>query len=194
MRINAGCCLLFAVFLSCNMGNDAPDRVITIKDSLAANNSGTKDLPYLKGDDSIKTGTTTSAEVLSFAKTLNGIPYKYGSINSKEGFDCSGFITYVFNHFGIAVPRTSADFTNVRHEVQLKDAKPGDLILFTGTDSLSRVVGHMGIITANAGKAEDITFIHSTSGKANGVTETPFNVYYQGRYVKTIRIFPQNDQ
>jgi len=38
-----------------------------------------------------------------------------------------------------------------------------------------------------------LLFIHSSSGKANGVTITPLNDYYKGRFVKVIRIFPQND-
>ena len=87
--------------------------------------------------------------IVNFAETLIGTPYKYGSINPAEGFDCSGFITYVFNHFNIEVPRSSIDFTNVGTEILLADAKRGDLILFTGTDSSIRVVGHMGIIVSN---------------------------------------------
>jgi cell wall-associated NlpC family hydrolase len=98
----------------------------------------------------------------------------------------------VFNHFNIAVPRSSADFAAVNHQIDLKDAKTGDLILFTGTDSTIKTVGHMGILIADPGSA--LKFIHSTSGKAQGVTETPVNAYYQGRYMKTIRIFSQNNQ
>jgi lipoprotein Spr len=143
-------------------------------------------------DPVINTGLTTPAELVSYAQTLTGTPYKYGSINPKEGFDCSGFITYVFNHFNIAVPRSSGDFTNVKRSITLKEAKTGDLILFTGTDSTRKTVGHMGIIIAHNGGS--LSFVHSTSGKAYGVTETPLNAYYQGRYMKTIRIFPQNDQ
>ena len=135
----------------------------------------------------INTGNTRPDELLNFSKGLLGIPYKYGSIDPSQGFACSGFITYVFNHHGISVPRSSKDFTNVEREVKLKEAKAGDLILFTGTDSTVREVGHMGIITENNGT--DISFIHSTSGKAYGVTVTPLNKYYQGRFVKTIRIF-----
>ncbi len=140
---------------------------------------------------SIITGKTTPAELVNFATSLTGIPYKYGSTDPKEGFDCSGFISYVFNHFNIIVPRRSVDFTNINHEVNLQDAKTGDLILFTGTDSTDRTVGHMGIIIAQPTDAPH--FIHSTSGKAYGVTITPLNTYYLGRYVKTIRIFPQNE-
>jgi cell wall-associated NlpC family hydrolase len=139
----------------------------------------------------IKTGKTNPPELIAFARTLTGIPYKYGSIDPNQGFDCSGFITYVFNHFGIVVPRSSVDFTHAGREIDLKSAKPGDLILFTGTDSTIRVVGHMGILVTSP--KEGLTFIHSTSGKAYGVTETPLNTYYMGRYMKTIRIFSKND-
>lgn len=139
----------------------------------------------------IHTGNATPEQIISFAETLLGVHYKYASTDPKQGFDCSGFITYVFNHFNIEVPRSSVDFTNVPHEISVEDAKPGDLILFTGTDSTIRIVGHMGIIIYN-GK-DGLLFIHSSSGKANGVTITPLNDYYKGRFVKVIRIFPQND-
>ncbi len=141
----------------------------------------------------IQTGKTTPAELVNFACSLAGTPYKYGSINPQEGLDCSGFVTYAFNHFGIMVPRVSTDFTPVGHEVSIQDAKPGDLILFTGTDSTERVVGHMGIISSTPG--EPLRFMHSTSGKGYGVVETDFyNKYYESRFVKVIRVFPQNEE
>jgi cell wall-associated NlpC family hydrolase len=118
-----------------------------------------------------------------------GVPYLYGSAHPEKGFDCSGFITYVFKHFDIAVPRSSIDFTNVGTEVSALDAKPGDLVLFSGTNPKERFVGHMGIVVENR---DTLRFIHSTSGRQHGVTITPLNDYYKGRYVKTIRIFPQN--
>ena len=135
----------------------------------------------------INTGTTLPPDLVNYAKTLIGVPYLYGSTNPQNGFDCSGFITYVFNHFNIAVPRSSVDFTNVQHEVPLEQAAPGDLILFTGTDSMVRVVGHMGIVTEN--NMGNLQFIHSTSGKQYGVTITPLEKYYMGRFVKVIRVF-----
>ena len=134
----------------------------------------------------INPGNTKPDELVQFAESLVGVPYLYGSIDPNKGFDCSGFITYVFNNFKIAVPRSSVAFTSVEREVRLNQAKRGDIILFTGTDSTKRVVGHMGIITSVENGGE---FIHSTSGKAYGVTKTPINKYYQGRFVKVIRIF-----
>jgi cell wall-associated NlpC family hydrolase len=146
-------------------------------------------MPPSPGIIDIKNATPDA--IVAFAKTLIGTPYRYGSTDPKVGFDCSGFITYVFNHFGISVPRSSIDFTNVGKAVDEKDAKQGDLILFTGTDSTERHVGHMGIVVSN--QNNQLEFIHSTSGKKYGVTITPFSDYYHSRFVKVIRIFPQND-
>ena len=135
----------------------------------------------------INAGSLLADSVVSFAETLTGIPYKYASIDPAVGFDCSGFITYTFSHFGITVPRSSKDFENVGETVMLLNAKRGDLVLFTGTDSTDNTIGHMGIITSN--NNGEIRFIHSTSGKANGVTETLLNEYYIRRYVKKVRVF-----
>jgi cell wall-associated NlpC family hydrolase len=136
---------------------------------------------------SIDTKNVQPSQIVSFAKTLIGVPYLYGSTDPAKGFDCSGFITYVFKNFGIIVPRSSIDFSNVGQEVSAAQAKEGDLILFTGTDSVDKFVGHMGIVVSNT---DTLRFIHSTSGKQHGVTITPLTSYYKGRYVKTVRLFP----
>ncbi|MEI9945571.1 MAG: C40 family peptidase [Chitinophagaceae bacterium] len=128
--------------------------------------------------------------VVDFSKTLIGTPYFYASTDPLKGFDCSGFITYVFNHFGMQVPRSSVDFTDYGKDISMQEAKPGDLILFTGTDSTVRIVGHMGIVEST--RNDSLYFIHSTSGKGKGVMITPFGNYYQGRFVKVIRIFPDS--
>jgi len=138
----------------------------------------------------VKTSGISPESIVSFAKTLIGTPYLYASTDPSKGFDCSGFITYVFNHFSIKVPRSSIDFTHVGKEIPVNEAKEGDIILFTGTDSTERFVGHMGIIVSNTGG--EVQFIHSSSGKANGVVITPLNQYYKGRFIKVIRIFTGN--
>jgi lipoprotein Spr len=140
----------------------------------------------------VETGKTKPAELVAFARSLEGTPYEYGSADPDLGFDCSGFVTYVFNHFGIRVPRPSADFTFVNREIDITQAKPGDLILFTGTEPMPKIVGHLGIIRSN--NARTIIFIHSTSGDACGIVESAFDSYYQHRYIKTLRVFPQNDR
>lgn len=182
--------LLLLLFAFC----DRPRQTVINKRSNSTKVVLTRnEIPVIEMEDpvAIETNNTSPQELVEYAETLTGIPYKYGSTNPLEGFDCSGFITYVFNHFKIAVPRSSIDFTNVEREIPLRNAKRGDLILFTGTDSTIRAVGHMGIITSLPGK--EISFIHSTSGKAYSVTTTPLNTYYQGRFIKALRIFKQND-
>lgn len=161
-----------------------PDSLLVVIDTIKTDS-------VLVPGSSINTKKVHPKEVVEFAKTLIGIPYKYASTDPKVGFDCSGFITYVFHHFNIIVPRSSIDFTNVGRSIPADSAKPGDLILFTGTDSTEKFVGHMGLVVSNNNNL--LEFIHSTSGKKYGVTITPFNGYYHSRYMKTIRIFPQNE-
>ena len=142
-----------------------------------------------KQDQGINTGSIIPDSVVAFGKSLVGTPYLYASSDPAKGFDCSGFITYVFNHFNIAVPRSSVDFTDVGLEITEEVASPGDLILFTGTDSTIRTVGHMGIVESN--ERGNLLFLHSTSGKTYGVTVSPLKGYYETRFVKVIRVFPQ---
>ena len=136
---------------------------------------------------SINTGKVNRDSLLVFAKSLLGTRYLYGSTDPSKGFDCSGFITYVFNHFNVIVPRSSYDFANLGIKKTLTTCKPGDLLLFTGTDPNERTIGHIGIVcdTANAHPA----FIHSTSGKAFGVTITSMdNQFYKDRLMAVIDI------
>ena len=126
-----------------------------------------------------------AAELVSYAQTLKGTPYKYASANPAKGFDCSGFVMYVFNHFKFSVPRTSYEYTKIGKEVDLKSAQPGDVILFTGTNAQVRRVGHMGIVTQGG---DDLQFIHASSGKAYSVVETSFTPHYQKRFVKIVRL------
>ena len=144
-----------------------------------------------KEEPAVHTGTVSPNAVVQFAKTLIGTRYLYGSTDPKKGFDCSGFITYVFNHFKIKVPRSSVEFTDVGEEINYYTSKPGDLILFTGTDSTIRVVGHMGIVVSN--ENDKLSFIHSTSGKQYGVTITELSPYYMSRFVRVARVFPSNN-
>ncbi len=137
----------------------------------------------------INTKNADPVSVVDFAETLIGTKYKYGSAIKENGFDCSGFVTYVFNHFNISVPRVSKDFTNAGTPVPLNKSRTGDLILFTGTDTTGWIVGHMGFITENNnGK---IRFIHASSGKSIGVIISELSNYYATRLVKVIRVFDE---
>lgn len=193
---NAVCLILMiGLFTSCQDKNQAEEENAsevligeTVKPAVDTLMVPLPEKKTLAPSPVIDTKDKSPIEILDFARTLVGTPYLFASTDPAKGFDCSGFITYVFNQFNIRVPRSSVEFTNVGDEVELSKAEPGDLILFTGTDSTIRVVGHMGIIESR--RNDSLYFIHSSSGKANGVVITPLSKYYLGRFVKVIRVFP----
>jgi cell wall-associated NlpC family hydrolase len=124
-------------------------------------------------------------EFIAYAKTYIGTPYKYGSAVPKNGLDCSGYIMVVFAHFNVKTPRVSRDYTNEGTTIKLNDAQAGDLILFTGSDNSSGIVGHIGIVTQTG---SPLTFISSTSGKNIGVVEAKLSGYWKTHFVKVIRL------
>jgi cell wall-associated NlpC family hydrolase len=189
---------LVILMLSCNTDLDhkrisASDSVyiITEADSAAIQPVAMREILPVDStvvETGISTGSVTREELIRFAETLMGTPYVYGSSDPQKGFDCSGFITYVFRHFNIEVPRSSIDFTDVGTTVDLTEARRGDIILFTGTGEFDTDVGHMGLVVSNE-PGEGLHFIHSTSGKAMGVTISPLNGRYSKRFVRVTRIF-----
>ena len=184
MRIISACILLSIIVVATGCSSTRKSTVSPAS-SNAADIRSTVVIKKKVAPVSIQTKNISASDLVKFAQTLIGVKYKYGSSDKKNGFDCSGFISYVFDHFNIKVPRRSLDFTNAGKEVLLKDSRPGDLILFTGSDAKSGEVGHMGIITEN--KNGWIQFIHASTSR--GVMISGMNSYFVPRYVKTNRIF-----
>lgn len=141
---------------------------------------------------SIKTNSANSISadsLVTFAKKQLGIKYRYANANPKAGFDCSGFVYYVFAHFNIKVPRASMDYEKTGKIIHPDSCKAGDIIVFTGTHIKNRKPGHVGIIISNS--SGEINFIHSSSGhKRIGVIITNFNTspYYKSRFIKIVRL------
>jgi lipoprotein Spr len=142
--------------------------------------------------DDLNTDSLSADSVIGFAQTLIGTRYREASANPLYGFDCSGFVSYVFKSFDVKVPRSSGDFINVGERISMEDAKPGDVILFTGTRSHHpHSIGHVGIVYSN--DHNGLKFIHSTSGKEHGVTITAMDDTYRRRFVQVVRLLKQND-
>src|SRR3954468_19423789 len=79
--------------------------------------------------------------VVDFAKRLVGARYVYGGSSPHTGFDCSGFVRYVYGHFGVSLPHSSyAQFSVGRH-VGRRSLHPGDLVFFDGLGHVGMYVG-----------------------------------------------------
>jgi len=68
-------------------------------------------------------------KVVGLAKSLTGLPYEYGG-EEIYGFDCSGFVYYVYDSFGIKLPRTAKKQGKLDEQIKFKRAKPADILVF----------------------------------------------------------------
>ncbi|MEO5909961.1 MAG: C40 family peptidase [Pelobium sp.] len=125
--------------------------------------------------------------LVAYALTLEGVPYIYGEQDPEKGFDNSSYVNYVFQHFQIEVPRHTTEFAKTGKQIPMASAGPGDLILFSSSETVKNTVNHVGIITTEKGKP--ISFIHATSGKRKGVVVTNMNSYYQKRIIAVKTLF-----
>jgi LysM repeat protein len=88
-------------------------------------------------------------QILKTAFSQIGNPYRYGGNSPETGFDCSGFVSWVYKQDGIALPRSSRDMLAVGEPIPMEELRPGDLVFFNYGYS------HVGIYTG-----ED-KYIHS---------------------------------
>lgn len=129
----------------------------------------------------------TAKDMLSLANSFIGLRYRYGG-STPKGFDCSGFTSYIFSQFGYELQRSSRDQYRCDGElVDKMQVQPGDLIFFTGRNSKSSNVGHVGIVIDGDPVTGEITFIHSacTSGISINTTDDP---YYAKRFIGVKRV------
>ena len=91
------------------------------------------------------------AALIGEAEKYLGYPYVWGGSNPSTSFDCSGFVCWVFSNSGVHnLPRTTAQgIYNQCARVSPADAKPGDIIFFTGTYDSGVPVSHVGIYVGN---------------------------------------------
>lgn len=86
------------------------------------------------------------ANLVQIAKQQLGVKYTFGGTKPSTGFDCSGYITYVYNNAGISTPRkTAAGFYNTTQKVSTP--KVGDLVFFANTYKAG--ISHVGIYVGN---------------------------------------------
>ena len=91
------------------------------------------------------------AALITEAEKYLGFPYVWGGSSPSTSFDCSGFVCYVFSNSGVHnLPRTTAQgIYNQCAHIAPSEAKPGDIIFFTGTYDSPGPVSHVGIYVGN---------------------------------------------
>ncbi len=125
--------------------------------------------------------------LVDIAVAQEGVPYVYGG-KSPKGFDCSGFVSYVYSQFKINLPASSSSYDHVGKKVKLEDAQVGDILCFTGRNSRSGRTGHVGIVVEN-NPNEPLKFIHAASGSRRQITySTMESSYYKPRFRSVRRI------
>lgn len=124
--------------------------------------------------------------IIEYAKSHLGTRYLYAGIDPAKGFDCSGFVYFVFKKFNIDLPRGSGEYKNLGQTLNPEEFRVGDILVFYGYADHTRI-GHVGIICeANGMKSR---FIHSSSGKANGVIISELgSELYTRRFYKCIDV------
>ncbi len=116
-------------------------------------------------------------KIVEFAKNLQGVKYVYGGTTPK-GFDCSGFVKYVYNNFDIKINRVAADQAVQGTSVKKSNLLPGDLVFFD-TNGGHNYINHVGIYIGGG------NFIHASSGsKAHKVVISELDSsFYKDSYM-----------
>lgn len=120
--------------------------------------------------------------LVSRAMNYLGTPYRYGGVSPQTGFDCSGFVYYLYGAvFGQRIPRMPHDMVREATPVARGDLQKGDLVMFGYRGAIT----HVGIYSGNG------QFVHATH-RGSPVMVTSLDAdYYNTRYLKAVRLTPQ---
>ena len=122
----------------------------------------------------------TGAQVVEYAKQYLGYKYKAGGATPSTGFDCSGFTSYVFKHFGISLNRSSSGQIKNGIAVEKNNLQQGDILVYKNESKTA--IGHVGIYIGNG------NFIHSANKKEGVKITSTSSSYYSQRYVGARRV------
>lgn len=120
-----------------------------------------------------------------------GKKYQYAG-KGPHRFDCSGFTGYVYKQFGYELAASSASQYVQGEKISIEEAQKGDLIFFKGSNSQSKGVGHVGIITEVQpnGKNTTLNFIHASVNSGVTIDSYPGSEYYKIRFIGIRSILP----
>jgi cell wall-associated NlpC family hydrolase len=124
-------------------------------------------------------GVADGYSISSTALSLRGAPYRNGGTDPQQGFDCSGFVHYVYTQHGVKMPRDVRQQFSLGNDVDPTQLEPGDLVFFT---TVAPGASHVGIAVGGD------QFVHAPS--TNGVVrvENLSSQYWANRFVGAKRV------
>ena len=126
----------------------------------------------------------TSSALVDTAMKLRGVPYRNGG-SDPSGFDCSGFVQWVFAQNGVLLPREVREQYTAGRKIDLRDVQPGDLVFF---QTVSRGASHVGVVIGGD------QFVHAPSSTGVVRVERFTADYWTKRFVGARRIPPGDDR
>lgn len=113
-------------------------------------------------------------EVAIYALDLIGTDYRFGGKNPEAGLDCSGMVSYIFNHAaGLRLSGSAADMARQGHQIDPADLRAGDLVFF---NTLNRPFSHVGIYIGEG------RFVHAPSANGKVHISRLDNPYFAPRF------------
>ncbi len=122
--------------------------------------------------------------LLQYAEKYLGRPYGFGA-TGPNSFDCSGFVQHVYGHFGVPLPHGSTTQSGFCETVDLRTARPGDLIFFNGRKRNGQI-GHVAIV--HHWEKEELFIIHATVQAGVLLENMHKSAYFLPRFVRVGRL------
>lgn len=154
------------------VGYVSSDFMVTCKDSAGSRGDGTTAV-------AVSSNSSLGSQIVDYAKQFLGVPYVYGG-NGPKSFDCSGFTSYVYRHFGYTLNRTASTQLSNGTSVSKSELQPGDLVFFRYNTSYP--ASHVGIYIGE-GK-----FIHASTNKYKVQIDQLLTGHYANVYIAGRRI------
>jgi len=124
--------------------------------------------PYCDTSNAVVLTDSLRSNLVANARKYLGVSYQY-SQSKENGFDCSGYVKYIYGNFGYTLPRSSYDQYRQSQHIKAKEARPGDLVFFI---TRGKKISHVGIFLGNN------QFIHSPSrGKSVSISNLDEHYY-----------------
>lgn len=156
-----------------------------------------KDITLIADRDSTIEGTYEAADVeviridfsqfdhiTLYAQAFQGVAYKWGG-TTESGFDCSGFMKYLFGEFGYELPHSAAAIAKLGTVVSRDELQKGDLVFFQ--TSRKKLISHVGMVIDNDWEQGPVV-IHASSSRGVIAESLNSSKYLSSRYVKAVRL------